>query len=104
VFNFILQRTIKKQLGTIEIVLIGNFWPSRDIEIIKENVAKEIGLKYISLKDLWNDEKYMCGIGTKVYSDDGKWHVVEHSGVANHPGDVGHRELALRLMHLMENM
>jgi hypothetical protein len=89
---------IRNQLDAVEIVLIGNFWASDEIESIKEDIAAETGVRYVSVKDLWNDEKYMCGIGTKVYSDNGEWHIVEHGGVAKHPGDIGHRELAVRLL------
>lgn len=89
---------IRNQLDDVEIVLIGNFWASDEIESIKEDIAAETGVRYVSVKDLWNDEKYMCGIGTKVYSDNGEWHIVEHGGVARHPGDIGHRELAVRLL------
>ncbi|WP_090477677.1 hypothetical protein [Pseudobutyrivibrio sp. JW11] len=44
-----------------------------------------------------------CGVGATVYDDDGKAHVVEHDGVAKHPGDSGRKEIADRIIEKLKN-
>ncbi len=44
-----------------------------------------------------------CGVGDTVYDDDGKAHVVEHDGVAKHPGDSGMQEIADRIIEKLKN-
>nr|WP_304578712.1 hypothetical protein [uncultured Acetatifactor sp.] len=40
----------------------------------------------------------MAEIGAAVFGDDGEEHVIEHNGVAAHPGDEGMAVIADRIL------
>lgn len=72
--------------GNAEVILTSGFWNHiGDVNI--ERIAKENGYKYRYLGDLGeNDDMKAIGL-------------YEHSGVANHPGDLGMQAIADRILN-----
>lgn len=52
--------------------------------------------------EIKDKEKYQCGIGTMVKGDDGAKHIVEHDGVAGHPGDRGMEYIANKVIEALD--
>lgn len=81
-----------------QIIMVGNFWQDDTVENIKERIAKKYSLKYIDLKDIWGKEEFQSAIGTVVYDEEGNSHIVQHAGVARHPGDEGMKYIATKIL------
>ncbi len=56
---------------------------------LKENVCHALEIDFVDLSDIRSDESYRAGMGTIVKDVDGADHIIEHTGVARHPGDKG---------------
>ena len=80
---------IKKKCPNTEIIAVGNFWNYPECENIKTSVTKRLLIDYVDLTKIWNNDEYIAGMGTVVYGADGKKDMIEHEGVATHPGDNG---------------
>lgn len=65
---------------------------------MKISAADTAGVEVVSLDGITDNKKYYCGLGTTVYDSEGNEHIVEHSGVANHPGDNGMQAIAERII------
>ena len=76
------------------IYVIGDFWDSGDKESMKIDASTNTGVTFISLDEIKGNPEYQCGLGTIVYDVDGNKHIVEHEGVAGHPGDKGMKFIA----------
>lgn len=50
-----------------------------------------------------NRKEYQAGYGTPVSGDDGMEHIIEHAGVASHPGDVGMEVIAQRVLEMIKD-
>ena len=96
-----LIRYVQERSVRAKIVVMGNIWPMGEVEQAKRDVCREIFLPYVSFADLWNKPEYLCHIGMRVEGDDGCLHEVRHQGVAYHPGDAGHAEMARRLVRVL---
>lgn len=80
------------------IIYGGVFWKNDN----KDNAAKAAianfgDIPFVEFSDL-DSAEYKSYIGAKVYGNDGEWHIVNNSGVANHPGDKGFEVMAERLL------
>ena len=89
---------IKSCCPRSRVFIIGDFWYSEQRGEIKKDIAIKTSSVYIDLKKLQLDKKYMCGLGTKVYGADGRFHIVEHNGVAQHPNDYAMEYIAKKII------
>ena len=80
---------IMKKAPEAQIIVIDDFCDSGEKSELKKRAAKECNVGYISLDEMKGDPRYQAGLGTIVYDKDGKEHIIEHEGVASHPGDTG---------------
>ena len=88
---------IQKKCPSAKIVVIDDFW-SDEKSVMKKHVAEELGLCFVDLSDIRGKSEYQAGMGTVVNGLDGKEHIIEHSGVAAHPGDEGMKAIAERVL------
>ena len=56
-------------------------------------------IKFVSLDGIADNSDYYCGKGTVVFDNNGGKHVVDHAGVAKHPGDKGMQAIANRIIN-----
>ncbi len=90
---------IRDKCPNTAIIMVGNFWGNKNMaEKIKKKVAEDYGISYVSLEDLWDKEEFQAGMGTIVFDGNGKQHVIKHSGVAIHPGDLGMQAIAEKIV------
>lgn len=89
---------LKEKAPKARILVIGDFWSKNNRNDLKIKAIESIGAEYVSLDGITDNKDYCCGLGTVVYDSEGKEHIVEHSGVANHPGDKGMRAIADRII------
>lgn len=85
---------LKSNCPNAEFMIIDDFWNNSDRRDIKQSVAEKCGVTYVDLGEIREKVEYECGLGTTVYGESGEEHVVEHSGVAKHPGDAGMKYIA----------
>lgn len=84
---------IKTNAPNAKVFVLGCFWEKDNVDNIKKFVVKKLNIKFISLEHLRN-HKYMAGMGSVVMGNDGKEYVIDHNGVAMHPGNLGMAEIA----------
>ena len=89
---------IKTKNEKAKIVVIGDFWsfPKRDEGKIE--AAKQCGAIFIDLSDIKDNKSYQSCMNCSVLDDEGKEHPITHCGVAAHPGDLGMKEIAMRII------
>lgn len=85
-----------------QIIVIDDFWDKWDKAIMKKKAAKTSGVDYISLCDIKDNGEFQAGKGTLVYDKDGNAHIIEHDGVAAHPGDKGMAYIAEAVERLIK--
>ena len=84
-----------------QIIMVDDFW-SDDRSALKKLVSLQMDIPFADLTDIRFIEEYMCGMNTIVYGEDGEPHVIDHQGVANHPGDKGMQIIADRIIALLD--
>lgn len=89
-----LIRYIQGKAPEAQIIVVDDFWNKKEKSDIRENAAKNCNVQFADLSEIQGKKDYQCGIGTKVYDSNGGEHIVEHDGVARHPGDKGMRYIA----------
>ena len=89
---------LRKSCPKARILVVGDFWTYQDRDGLKEQACAEVGVEYVSLMGIKDNKKYQCGLGSTVFDADGKPHIVEHEGVASHPGDKGMAAIADRIL------
>ena len=89
---------IKTKNEKAKIVIVGDFWsfPKRDEGKIE--AAKQCGVIFIDLSDIKENKTYQSCMNCTVIDDEGKAHQITHNGVAAHPGDLGMKEIAMRII------
>lgn len=98
----VLIRFLQNKAPKARVIIIGDFWTMSNRDALKQNVAKITGAEFVSLEGIKDNPEYYCGIGQIVYDSDGNEHIVEHKGVASHPGDNGMLEIANRIIEQIE--
>lgn len=84
---------VRDRAPRAQIIVIDDFWDSEKC-VIKQSVVNKMKVDFVSLPEIRKKSEYQCGLGTIVYDVDGNQHIVEHSGVACHPGDRGMQYIA----------
>ena len=92
---------IKEKAPNARIIVVGDFWNKENRDELKEKVAKEAGADFVSLDGIANNKAYYRGMGSYVYDKEGNPHLVEHEGVAIHPGDAGMKAIADRIINTL---
>lgn len=101
-FEYLLNH-IQESAPQAEIIVIGDFWEYEGRDAIKEKVSEKCSVRYIPLSEIKDNKAYQCGLGTTVYSSEGKPHTVEHSGVAVHPNDKAMELIADKIIGCLGN-
>lgn len=94
---------VKEKAPNARILVIDDFWSDGYRNARKKNAAEETGVEFVSLEGITNNKEYYCGLNTIVYDKDGGEHIVEHDGVANHPGDKGMAAIASRIIEVLKD-
>jgi len=92
----LIEHVLRKTGGRAQVIVIGDFWKDGTI---RAEAAKKCGVDYVSLDEaLKEPAKYRSRIGAVVFDAAGNRHIVEHSGVAKHPGDEGMAFIAAKVL------
>jgi hypothetical protein len=67
----------------------------------KKAVCAELGVPYAETGIIFSVPGYEAGMGTLVEGEDGKWHAIDHVGVAGHPGDNGMKLMAEKVIECL---
>lgn len=97
-----LLQYIKENSPNARILVIGDFWIRENRNELKETAAQEADVEFVSLDGIASNSAYYRGLGSYVYDKDGNPHVVEHEGVAIHPGDAGMKAIADRIIKTLD--
>lgn len=101
-FKYLVQY-IQKNAPKAKIIIIGDIWLYANRDEVKRTVSEECGVVYLNLSEIVNNPAYQCGIGTTVFDSNGDAHIVEHEGVALHPGDSGMQYIADGIIEALTN-
>ena len=84
---------IKDKAPNAKIVIAGTFWPNDHVNqiLIAESNSRKI--PFVKLEQLYTQINKSF-IGEDMISVDGLKYKITHPGVANHPGDVGMKNIA----------
>lgn len=93
---------VKKSCPKAKILIVGDFWECKDRDEQKKAAALACNVDYVSLEGIKDNQEYFAGIGTVVFDRDGKEHIIEHDGVARHPGDKGMEAIAGKVVEKLE--
>ena len=93
---------IREKAPEAQVIIIDDFWAAGDKADIKKRIADINGLAFADLSSIKGNADYQCGLGTVVYDPEGGSHIVEHKGVAGHPGDLGMEYIANAVIALLE--
>lgn len=90
---------IKAKSNKAKIVVIGDVWLFKNRDELKMAAAKECSVTFIDLSDIKDNKTYQAGLNSTVMDDQGNSHKITHDGVAAHPGDLGMKEMAMRIIN-----
>ena len=86
-----------------KVCCISEFWTDQKKDDAKKKACLNTNSEYVDISDIASPfdgdyTEYMIGMNVFVNGDDGHDHLVEHEGVAKHPGDLGHKVIAERVL------
>lgn len=93
---------IKAKNKKAKIVVIGDVWSFKNRDELKMAAAKECSVTFIDLSDIKDNKTYQAGLNSTVMDDQGNSHKITHDGVAAHPGDLGMKEMAMRIINSLK--
>lgn len=93
-----LIRYVQKGAPNAKVIVVGDFWDKSEKDAMMAEACKNCGVIFVSLDEIKSNEKYQCGLGTTAYDENGNPHIVEHGGVAKHPGDEGMKWIAQMIL------
>jgi len=91
----LIEHVRQKTGGKAQIIVIGDFWTDNPT---RAEAAQKCGVDYVPLDATFNDPKYRSKIGAVVFDAEGNRHIVNHAGVAKHPGDEGMAFIAEKVL------
>ena len=91
----LLEYVRKKTGPRTQIIVIGNFWKP---DPVRSAAAEKCGADYVSLAEAYDEPKYRSRIGAEVFDAAGGTHIIDHAGVAAHPGDEGMAFIAAKVL------
>lgn len=97
-----LLKFLKEKAPNAQILVIGDFWQYEDRNVLKQKAVQTQNVEYIDLSEIMDNPYYESALGEKVYDSDGTEHVIEHSGVAKHPGDAGMAFIASKIIEILQ--
>lgn len=97
-----LIRFIQDRCPDAQILLVGGFWEAPETDGMKVAAASRCSIDFVDLSLAWSHAEYKVGLGSTVYGSDEQEHVVEHEGVAGHPGDKGMEFIAESILEFVE--
>jgi hypothetical protein len=92
---------IKSKAPKSKILITGTFWTNKVIDDILKNGAVSNEITFVPLSQLDTKEN-LSEIGAITTSVDGSKIKISNQGVANHPGDVGMKNIAGELIKYIE--
>ena len=98
-----LIRYITAKAPKAKIVLIDDFWENDKRYRMKKLAAESQNILFADLKAVRNKKEYQAGMGSQVMDKNGKVHVINHKGVAIHPGDFGMKYIADKVIELIND-
>ncbi len=94
-----LLQYIKEKCPAAKLIVLGDFWET-DRDDMRRSAAQTCGVAFADILPRVTPDS-RAGLYTKVFGDDGEWHVIEHEGVAAHPGDAGMAMIAQTIIEAM---
>ena len=91
----LIEHIREKTGGKAQIIVVGDFWND---DPVRAEAAQKCGVDYVSLKDTHADPRFRSRIGAVVFDAEGNRHIVNHAGVAKHPGDEGMAFIAAKIL------
>ena len=89
-----LIRYVQQKAPEAQIIVVDEFWRDDNKSAQKVEAVNNTGVQFVNLDEIKEKAEYQCGIGTMVYDFYGGGYIVEHEGVAKHPGDKGMEYIA----------
>ena len=93
---------VKNGAPNAQIIVIDDFWDSGEKVESKKAASEKENVDFVSLEEIKGNVDYQAGLGTVVLDEDGNEHVIEHEGVARHPGDKGMEYIAEAVEKVIE--
>lgn len=92
---------VRTKCPEAQIILIDDFWSDKKSDI-KRRVALNSNVDFVDLTEIREDTDYQSELGATVYGDDGQEHIIDHNGVATHPGDKGMQYIADKVIEYIK--
>lgn len=94
---------IKSKAPKSKILMTGVFWTNEPINNVLKSVAETNEIPFIPLSQ-FDTKENISAIGEYATSEDGSKYKITNQGVANHPGDIGMKNIADTLIKKIDLM
>ncbi len=92
---------IKTKAPQARVLIVDDFWSYYNRAEQKYEATNKVNAEFVSLDGIADNKDYFCGMGAVVYDSSKCAHIVNHSGVAKHPGDKGMSAIAARIIDVV---